>query len=210
MFSRRGLAAVVSTNTSCHRARAPLTSAAYSLSGRRALARITRAAQRCVAADDAQLEWRLAADLGVLEADAHSTFGAVQMGKRVRLTKAQFDRATSPPWPRYRGLRFVGRGVSLNGRTTGHSYWFERHDVGSYPNGQYWREPDLATIHLRSRQCGAPSCKGLCVLQPNGLYGRCRPNVAPCLRLCSGASYEGVARRSSALDERRGRPLALA
>jgi len=70
------------------------------------------------------------------------------MGKRVRLTKAQFDRATSPPWPRYRGLRFVGRGVSLNGRTTGPSYWFERHDVGSYPNGQYWREPDLATIHL--------------------------------------------------------------
>jgi len=42
----------------------------------------------------------------------------------------------------------LARGVSLSERTTGPSYWFERHDVGTYPNGQHWREPDLATIHL--------------------------------------------------------------
>jgi hypothetical protein len=70
------------------------------------------------------------------------------MTKRKRLTKAEFVKASSPPWTRYRELRCDARGVSLNGRISGPSYWFERHDVGIHPNGQYWREPGLATIHF--------------------------------------------------------------
>jgi hypothetical protein len=70
------------------------------------------------------------------------------MTKRTRLTKAEYERAISPPWPRYEEFHLGQRGVSLKGRLGRPSYWFERHDVGTYPNGQHWREPDLATIHL--------------------------------------------------------------
>jgi hypothetical protein len=70
------------------------------------------------------------------------------MSKRARLTKVEYERAISPPWPRYRELRFVDGSVSLKTRIAGPSYWFERHDVGVHPNGDYWREPDLATIYF--------------------------------------------------------------
>ena len=70
------------------------------------------------------------------------------MAKRARLTKAEYERAISPPWPRYLELRVVDGSVALKTRVAGPSYWFERHDVGVHSNGEYWREPDLATIHL--------------------------------------------------------------
>jgi hypothetical protein len=70
------------------------------------------------------------------------------MAMRRRLTKAEFMEATSPPWPRYGELHVGERGASLRGRIAGPSYWFERHDVGIRPNGQYWRDPDLATVHF--------------------------------------------------------------